>query len=121
MVNKKILIFDDDQHVLEIFTIVLEDMGYIVEQSRTSHDVLDKVTSFQPDLIFMDNWIPDIGGVAATQILKSNPLYRDIPVILVSANSDIEFLASQAKANSFLSKPFDLDSLEGIVKNVLSS
>lgn len=115
MENKRILIFDDDRHVLEIFTIVLEDMGHIVEQCQTSHDVLEKVESFQPDLILMDNWIPDIGGVAATQILKSNPQYRDIPVILVSANSDIEDLAATAKADGFLSKPFDLDSLEGIV------
>lgn len=115
MENKRILIFDDDRHVLEIFTIVLEDMGHIVEQCQTSHDVLEKVERFQPDLILMDNWIPDIGGVAATQILKSNPQYRDIPVILVSANSDIEDLAATAKADGFLSKPFDLDSLEGIV------
>ncbi|WP_313189774.1 response regulator [Sphingobacterium sp.] len=119
MENKKILIFDDDRHVLEIFTIVLEDMGHIVYQSRTSHDVLEKVSSFKPDLIFMDNWIPDIGGVAATQMLKSSPLYRDIPVILVSANSDIEFLAGQAKANCFLSKPFDLVSFEAIVNRIL--
>lgn len=115
MENKRILIFDDDRHVLEIFTIVLEDMGHIVEQCQTSHDVLEKVERFQPDLILMDNWIPDIGGVTATQILKSNPQYRDIPVILVSANSDIEDLAATAKADGFLSKPFDLDSLEGIV------
>lgn len=115
MENKRILIFDDDRHVLEIFTIVLEDMGHIVEQCQTSHDVLEKVERFQPDLILMDNWIPDIGGVAATQILKSHPQYRDIPVILVSANSDIEDLAATAKADGFLSKPFDLDSLEGIV------
>lgn len=121
MENKRILIFDDDPHVLEIFTIVLEEMGHVVQHSQTSHDVSDRVTSFQPDLIFMDNWIPDIGGVAATQILKSNPLYCDIPVILVSANSDIGFLASQAKADLFLSKPFDLDSLESIVNKIFQS
>lgn len=118
MENKRILIFDDDRHVLEIFTIVLEDMGHIVNQCQTSHDVLEKVERFQPDLILMDNWIPDIGGVEATQILKSDAQYCDIPVILVSANSDIEELASKAGANGFLSKPFDLERLEEIVQGI---
>lgn len=119
MENKRILIFDDDPHVLEIFTIVLEEMGHVVQHSQTSHDVLNRVSNFKPDLILMDNWIPDIGGVAATQILKSNDIFRDIPVILVSANSEIEDLACRAKANGFLSKPFDLESLENIVTKIL--
>lgn len=119
MNNKKILIFDDDPHVLEIFSIVLEDMGYTINRSTTSHDVLEKVSRYQPDLILMDNWIPEIGGVAATQLLKGHSDFRSIPVILVSANSEVEVLANNALADGFLSKPFDLDRLEKLVEEFL--
>jgi len=121
MNKKTILIFDDDPNVLEVFKIVLEDLGYQVRQSATSHDVLEKVGQFEPDLILMDNWIPEIGGILATQMLKAHHEYSKIPVILVSANSDIAKLAKQAGANSYLPKPFDLDKLEECVSKFLQS
>ncbi|MGN0020761.1 MAG: response regulator [Sphingobacterium hotanense] len=120
MKQKTILIFDDDPHVLEIFTIVLEDMGYLIRQSSTSHDVLEKVEFCQPDLVLMDNWIPEIGGIAATKLLKGHSDYQHIPVVLVSANSEIEALAETASADAFLSKPFDLEKLEQLVAEFLN-
>lgn len=118
MKNKTILIFDDDPHVMEIISIVLEDLGYTINRSTTSHDVLEKVGRYQPDLILMDNWIPEIGGVAATQLLKGHAGFRSIPVILVSANSEVEELAKKASADGYLSKPFDLDRLEELVNDI---
>lgn len=119
MTQKKILIFDDDPYVLEIYSIVLEDLGYTINQSSTSHDVLEKVATYQPDLILMDNWIPEIGGIAATQLLKTHPKFSNIPVVLVSANSEIETLAKRALADAFLPKPFDLDKLEQLIADLL--
>ncbi len=119
MNNKTILIFDDDQNVQEIFSIVLEDMGYTIKCSTTSHDVLEKASRYKPDLILMDNWIPEIGGVAATKLLKGHSEFRSIPVILVSANSEVEELAKNALADGFLGKPFDLDRLEKLVEEFL--
>lgn len=68
----KILIFDDDKSILEVITIIFESNGYKVEISETSHDIIQKVTDYQPDLILMDNWIPNIGGVEATQLLEES-------------------------------------------------
>src|SRR5690606_35309870 len=121
MSKKTILIFDDDPNVLEVFKIVLEDLGYQVRQSATSHDVLEKVGQFEPDLILMDNWIPEIGGILATQMLKADHEDSKTPVILGSANSDIDKLAKQAGANSYLPKPFDLDKVEECVSKLLQS
>ncbi|MNV83979.1 CAI-1 autoinducer sensor kinase/phosphatase CqsS [compost metagenome] len=67
----------------------------------------------------MDNWIPKIGGVEATRLLKNHPLYRNIPVIYLSANTDIETLAQQAGADSYLAKPFDLEDLENRIAELL--
>ncbi|CAM3749620.1 response regulator [Sphingobacterium prati] len=110
---------DDDKHVLEVCTIILETIGYRVEVSETSHDILEKVKEVQPDLILMDNWIPKIGGMEATRLLKSHPTFRDIPVIYLSANTDIQQLAKQAGADNYLAKPFDLEDLENMVADLL--
>ena len=121
MKNKTILIFEDDKAILEIFYIVLESAGYHVEMSTTSHDIIEKVAKFKPDLVIMDNWIPEIGGVEATQLLKNHPDYKNIPVIYCSANNDVETLANRAGAETYLSKPFDLDELESKVEHTINS
>jgi CheY-like chemotaxis protein len=110
--NKKILIFDDDKTILEVITIIFEENGYQVEISETSHDILEKVSQFRPDVILMDNWIPKIGGVEATRLLKNSADFKDIPVIYVTANNDIVALAKEAMADDYVAKPFNLDDLE---------
>ena len=112
MENKKILIFDDDAAILEVVTIIFEENGYEVRISETSHDILEKVAECRPDVILMDNWIPKIGGVEATKILKNNEEFKQIPVIYMTANNNIAALASEALADDYISKPFDLDDLE---------
>ena len=112
---KKILIFDDDRSILEVISIIFEENGYKVEISETSHDIMERVENFRPDLILMDNWIPNIGGIEATKILKSNEQFRNIPEIYVTANNDIESLAESAKADDYVAKPFDLEELENKV------
>lgn len=121
MNNKTVLLFDDDVNILEVCTIILEECGYSVAISETSHDIIEKVTAIRPDIILMDNWIPDIGGIKATQLLKQHPDFKHIPVVYVSANSDIHVLAQQAGADTYLEKPFNLDDLEGIVSQVLNN
>ncbi|PRD46391.1 response regulator [Sphingobacterium haloxyli] len=121
MKNKTILVFDDDTNILDVFTIVLESSGYQVEISETSHNILERVKEVSPDMIIMDNWIPNIGGVKATQILKSDPAFKHIPVIYCSANNDVSSLAEQAGAEAYLAKPFDLDELENTVAGLLQN
>ncbi|MFZ4929023.1 response regulator [Chryseobacterium sp. Mn2064] len=115
MSKKKILIFDDDTAILEVVTIIFEENGYEVKISETSHDILEKVADYQPDVILMDNWIPKIGGVEATKLLKSSEEFKHIPVIYVTANNDIVALAAEAQADDYVSKPFNLEDLEDMV------
>ena len=113
--SKKVFIFDDNKDILELCTLILEGAGYETKTSSTSNHIIDQVASYQPDVILMDNWLPDVGGIEATQELKRHPQYKDIPVIYFSANNDIKSLAETAGAESYLAKPFDIDQLEEIV------
>ena len=113
--NKKVFIFDDNLEILELCTDILMDIGFDVKTSPTTNSIEKQVQEFMPDLIFMDNWLPDISGIEATRLLKSNKELKNIPVIYFSANSNIDELAAEAGADDFLAKPFDIFLLEEIV------
>lgn len=114
--TKKIFIFDDNHDILELCSIILEDAGYQIKTSATSNDIIEQVSAFMPDLIFMDNWLPDVGGIEATQELKSHPSLKHIPIIYFSANNDVKNLAKKAGADNYLAKPFDINEFESLVK-----
>ena len=117
--NKKVFVFDDNPDILELCTIILEDAGYDIKTSCTSNDIIDQVLSYIPDIIFMDNWLPDVGGIEATRALKKHETLKNIPLIYFSANNDVKTLAEQAGADDYLSKPFDIQDLEDIVNKYI--
>lgn len=119
--TRKVMIFDDDEDILSICSYVLEEKGWQVHTFPNCCEVVEQVTAIRPDVILMDNWIPEEGGIVATQLLKQSEELRSIPVIYFSANSDIEKLSEQAGAEAYLAKPFDLDDLLNIVDQMISS
>ena len=116
---KKIIIFDDDEDILSICSYILEEQGWEVHTYTDCNDIIERVERVIPDVILMDNWIPDSGGIVATQTLKKNTDLKNIPVVYFSANSDIQLLADHAGAETYLAKPFDLDELERVINTVL--
>lgn len=108
----KILIFDDDEDLLIILDMFLRPKGWRVHTYSNSYDPIKQVMDIMPDVILMDNWLPGDGGVTATKKLKTDSLLKHIPIILFSANSEIDKMAADAGANDILAKPFDLDALE---------
>ncbi|MEH6306330.1 response regulator [Olivibacter sp. CPCC 100613] len=117
--RNKILILDDDEDILYFCSVVFENLDFEVVSSPHSKDILEQVENAMPDIILIDNWIPGLGGVKATQTLKSTPSLSEIPVILFSANSNLPTLAEEAGADSYLKKPFDLDELENLALSLL--
>ncbi len=115
---KKILIFDDDSDILSICTYILQELGWEVHTRLDCNNILDVVKKVKPDVILMDNWIPDTGGIIATQTIKADPVFKTIPVIYFSANHDIKNLSIQAGADTYLEKPFDISQFEEIINSV---
>lgn len=118
--KKKIIIFDDDEDILSICSFILEERGWTVNAYSDCNNIIEKVSAVLPDVILMDNWIPDDGGIIATQKLKQNEELKSIPIIYFSANSDIELLANHAGAETYLAKPFDLEELERVINSVVA-
>ena len=114
---KKVLIYDDDTDLLEVCALILTARNYEVIVRDKCTEVLSDVKEHRPDVILMDNWIPDIGGVKATQLLKNSTDFNGIPVIFFTANSNVSELAEEAGADFWLQKPFDITQLEDMVAN----
>ncbi|MCC8425564.1 response regulator [Mucilaginibacter sp. UR6-11] len=109
---KRIMIFDDDDDILSICACILEEDDWQVQTYPDCCDLIARVSAFAPDVILMDNCIPDEGGIVATKMLKATDALKNIPVIYFSANSDIQSLAATAGADGYLPKPFDLEVLK---------
>jgi two-component system alkaline phosphatase synthesis response regulator PhoP len=119
-VTKKVFVFDDNEDILDLCTFILEDAGYEIKTSQNAVNIEIQVAEYMPDIIFMDNWLPDLGGIQATRAIKNHPDLKHIPVVYFSANNDISNLADEAGADCYLSKPFDISALEEIVRKHLS-
>ena len=116
---KKIVIFDDDEDILSICVYILEEQGWEVYTYTNCNNIVERISEIKPDVILMDNWIPDEGGIIATQTLKKEGSLQQIPVIYFSANSDIQLLAEHAGADGYLAKPFDLEELDRVIGDVM--
>lgn len=121
--QKKILIVDDQ----EINLNFLEEhfskkVGFNVEKAKDGVDALKKLDTFFPDLILLDNIMPHMTGHDLVKVLKDDPKYNKIPIIMFSANDNALERASclNLGIEDYIVKPIDLASLRERIKAVLS-
>lgn len=107
--NKKVLVCDDDQDILEMLVLVLETYGYHAVAESRSPDLFKLIEKEHPGLVIIDLWMPLMNGDEVVKMLRKSPQTNKLPVIVLSANIDGEQTATQAGANFFISKPFDID------------
>jgi DNA-binding NtrC family response regulator len=88
--QKCILIYDDDVEILIVCKAILEMDNYRVETITNCENIIDDISHHKPDIILMDLWIPKIGGENAIILMHENSSTSHIPVILFSANDEIE-------------------------------
>ena len=115
------MIYDDDIDLLEVCSLILQSKNFEVVTKDRCTGILKDLDEHKPDVVLMDNWIPDVGGIKATRLVKSSEKFQHIPVIFFSANNDVSDLAIEAGADYSLQKPFDITELENIVVNALKA
>lgn len=106
--QKCVLIYDDDVEILIVCKAILEMDQYRVETSTYCENIVQDIDTYKPDLILMDLWIPAIGGERAVNLMRDHSFAKQVPVILFSANDEIEKISERINANGFLKKPFDI-------------
>ncbi len=119
--TSKILIADDNQANCELLEAYLAGIDCDIEFAVDGQDTLDKVATFQPDLILLDVMMPKVSGFEVCKKLKSDPATSRIMILMVTALNELGDIerAVSAKTDDFLSKP--INKLEFIkrVENML--
>jgi DNA-binding response OmpR family regulator len=117
--GNKIIIYDDDKDILQVTAAILKMKGHEVLCREHCRELETDLQAFQPQVILMDNWLPDMGGVKAIQLIKGLPAFSTIPVVFFSANSNVEELAREAGADYILKKPFEIAELQTIIEGAV--
>lgn len=122
MSNKKILIADDEPSVAEMLTQALATEGYETYKTTQSLRFYDAVREHHPDLILLDLMMPYLEGDDELRLLNMNPETRGIPVVIVTAKDGARQEMEryrQMGVVDIVTKPFQLDYLLQIVRNVV--
>lgn len=116
-----ILIVDDERPVRQFLVAAFEQEGHQVLEASHGRQALNILasTSAHPDIVISDVMMPLVGGAELCSVLKADPSTADIPVVLMSAAYSRQNFNSGADA--IIGKPFDLDTLEALVKRLLSA
>ncbi|HVV55502.1 MAG TPA: response regulator, partial [Mucilaginibacter sp.] len=104
----KILIIEDDKDTLEVLGFLAGELKLDVV-SKTAILSLSEIKTIAPNLILTDHWIGNKFGSDLCRAIKLDPYLHHIPVILLSAQQNVQDLADKCHADAFLAKPFDIN------------
>jgi CheY-like chemotaxis protein len=93
----KVLIIDDDDMAANIWTIALQQAGFSVIRSANGKDGIDKAKGESPDIILLDQIMPDMKGNDVLQSLKADVQTKNIPIALVSNYSESNLMEEAIK------------------------
>ncbi len=129
--KKKILILDDEPHVVTYLETLLQDNGYETVSASNGKEGMEKAKEDKPDLVCLDISMPEQSGVRFYRNLKEDPDLSSVPVVIVTAvtgyGGDPEpfkrFISSRKQVpppDGYLSKPIDKQEFLDTIAKVLS-
>ncbi len=117
----KILVIEDDDKNLYLFTFILERHGYQVIQARDGYAGTELAGQVRPALIILDIQLPGMDGYAVARELRSNPELDDVPIVAVTSYAmvgDKERILA-AGCTGYIEKPINPDTFIAEVKQYL--
>jgi len=114
----RVLVIDDSNTIRRSAEIFLKQGGYEVVLAEDGFDALAKVNDYQPDLVFCDILMPRLDGYQTCAIIKRNPRFAHLPVIMLSSKDGLFDKARGRMVGSqdYLTKPFTKDQLLSAVR-----
>ncbi len=121
-IQSKILVVDDEPDIRELLKDILEDEGYEVEVAEHAQRAIERKPMFNPDLVLLDIWMPEMDGVS---LLKQWNERKELtgPVVMMSGHGTVETAveATRYGAFDFVEKPLSMAKLLRTVKSALQS
>ena len=118
----KILVVDDEEHIVMILKDSLEFSGFQVVTALDGQEALEVVAKENPELVVLDIGMPKMDGWEVCRRLKSDEKTKDIPVIILTAYAQTsdQKKGAQLGADRFITKPCDLTYLVEEINTLLS-
>lgn len=107
--KKHVLICEDDESILEVLQMILEEKGNFQVTAWTYCNSLEPVRAIKPDIVLVDLWFPELGGAELCKQIKEDSSMKHIPVVLISATSDLDKTAQKIGADDYIRKPFNVN------------
>ncbi|HRY30230.1 MAG TPA: response regulator [Elusimicrobiota bacterium] len=116
-----VLVVDDDPPMNELVKLVLETRGYRVLAVSDGKVAVETIRSRRPDLVVLDVMLPEISGLEICEMVKGDPEFKDVKVVMLSAKSlNVDKLRARGKgADAYLTKPVRLAELLDTVNGLL--
>lgn len=118
----KIMVVDDDPDILEVLYFNLKARGFSVTTVSSGQEALMAVPIEQPDLLLLDVIMPDLDGWEVLKIIKDHYEVSEMKVIMLTAkNTERDKLIGKSilKADGYVTKPFDIDELLDVIREIL--
>ncbi|NLJ90389.1 MAG: response regulator transcription factor [Clostridiales bacterium] len=118
---KRILIVDDEEHILELLEYNLGQEGYQTVKADTGEKALKILEEDKIDLVLLDWMLPNISGIDVLKHIRSSSNINKLPVILLTAKGDeiSKVVGLEVGADDYLTKPFSIHELFARIKAVL--
>lgn len=107
---------EDDRGIREVVEMIFLEEGYEVFCYACVKDFMLAKDIVIPDIYLLDVMLPDGDGLKVCNQLKSLPQSRHVPVLMMSAHTDLSGLAGKCKADGFIAKPFDINHITAVVE-----
>jgi two-component system, OmpR family, response regulator VicR len=117
---RTVLVVDDEFGTVEVLVAALEDAGYRVLTAANGRRALERLEENKPDLVVSDFMMPLMDGATLVQAMRSNPEYREIPVIMMSAAPEAALRRHLDGYEAFLRKPFRVPALLELIASMLN-
>ncbi|MCC6177756.1 MAG: response regulator [Chloroflexi bacterium] len=114
--RKTVLVVEDDRAVSELLITLLEDRGYRAIPAHDGRKAIELARKIRPHLITLDLALPGTDGHQVLERLKDDSTTRDIPIVVVSAFTQILPAGDRKKVAYLLGKPFDVTEVLEIVQ-----
>jgi len=121
MGKTKILVVDDEEHILELIQFNLEEEGFDVKTCDNGKDVCITAESYVPDLIILDIMLPGINGYQVCKLIRKSDITKDIPIIMLTVKKEEidKVLGLELGADDYMTKPFGVRELIARINAVL--
>ncbi|TDG34847.1 response regulator [Pedobacter changchengzhani] len=116
---KKVYVLEDNDDIREIIEFLLVDGGYNFTGFPNAKSFFQGIEGNTPDIFILDIMLPDGNGLDICRDLKERQDTKNVPVLMMSANTDMMTTKNRCKAEDFISKPFDIDDFVGRVDHLL--